>query len=69
MVNWISVRSLLAIAITHKLPSRSIDFVLDFTESELDVDVFMKLPLGMGVYGNRVEWVRKFKKPIYGIKQ
>ena len=31
VVNWISVRSILAISSIHELPSRSIDFVLAFT--------------------------------------
>ena len=53
MINWISVRSLLAIASIHELISRPIDFVLAFTQAYLDVDVLMKLPLGIGVYGNR----------------
>ena len=52
VVNGISARSLLAITIIHELPSRSIDFVLAFTQAELDVDVFMELPLGMGVCVN-----------------
>ena len=69
VVNWISVSSLLAIASMHELPSRSIYFVLASPQSVLDVDVFMGLPLGMGVDGNRGEWVLKLNKPFYGIRQ
>ena len=47
-----SVRFILAIASIHELPSRSIDFVLDFNQADLDVDAFTEIPLGMGVYGN-----------------
>ena len=32
---------------------RPIEFVLDFPQSDLDVDVFMDLTLGMWVDGNR----------------
>ena len=46
MVNWISVRVLLAIAIIHELPTRSIVFVLTFKQADLDVDVYMELPFG-----------------------
>ena len=35
----------LAIASIHEFPSRSIDFVMVFPQSGLDVDVFMELPL------------------------
>ena len=45
VLNWISVRSLLAIASIHELTSMSIDFVLDFTLYDLDVDVSMDITL------------------------
>ena len=53
MVNWISVRSLLAIASINEPPRRSIDFALAFTQDDLDVYVLMYIPLGKGVDGNR----------------
>ena len=53
VVNWISVRSLLAIASIHEFPIISIDFLLSFPQSDLDVDVFMDFPLGMVVDENR----------------
>ena len=49
--------------------SRSIDFVLTFTQSDLDVDVFMDLTSGMGFYGNIVECFLNLNKSLYGIKQ
>ena len=45
VVNWISVRSLLAIASIHEFLIVSIDFVLTFPQSNLDGDVLMELPL------------------------
>ena len=48
VVNWISVRSLLSIASINKLPSRSIKLVIEFTQYDLDVDVFMEISLCMG---------------------
>ena len=56
------MRSLLAIASINELPSISIDFVLAFTQDNLDVDVFVELNLGMGVDGNRVEWFLNINK-------
>ena len=52
MVNRISVRSLLAIESIHEFSSRLITFVIDFNQSDIDVDVFMELPLGMLVDEN-----------------
>ena len=54
MVDWISVRSLLAIASIHEFPSRSIGFVLAFPQADIDVGVFIELILVMSVYVNRL---------------
>ena len=59
VVNWISVRLLLSMASIYGFPSISNDFVLDFLQDELDVDVFMGITLGMKVYAKRGEWVLK----------
>ena len=69
VLNRISLRSLLDIAIILELPIMSIDFLLAFTQAGLDMDVFMELPLGMGFYVNRVEWGIKLNKSLYGINK
>ena len=69
VVNWISVRSRLAIESIHEFPIISIDFLPAFSQSELDVDVFMDITLGMGVDVNRVEWFLKLNKSLYVPKQ
>ena len=43
------MRSLLAIESIHEFTSRLIDFVLAFTQVDLDMDVFMDLNFIMGV--------------------
>ena len=70
MVNWVSGRSLLAIASLHDL-SIIIEIALElsFTQVDLNVDVFMKIPLGVRVDGNRGVWVLKLNKSLYEIKQ
>ena len=45
VVNMISVKLLLGIAKIHGLESKSIDFVLAFPQEDLDVDVWMDLPI------------------------
>jgi hypothetical protein len=45
-VNMISVKLLLVIANIHGLESKSIDFVLAFQQADLDVDIWMDLPIG-----------------------
>ena len=46
VINWISVRLLLALAIIHVLETKYIDFVLAFSQADLDTDVYMELPFG-----------------------
>ena len=47
--NLIIVRYLLDTASIHELPILSINFVLTFPQTDLDVYVFMKIYLGMGI--------------------
>ena len=49
VVNWISVRFLLILSEIVGLESRTIDFVLTFPQAELDVPVYMELPMGLEV--------------------
>jgi hypothetical protein len=53
VVNWASVCLLLAVAKTHGLPSKSIDFVLAFSQADLELPVYMELPLGLDAPQNR----------------
>ena len=69
VVNWISVSSLLDIASIHEFPIISIDFVIFFTQNDLDVNFFMGLPLLMGVDVKIVEWFLDLNKSLYGLKQ
>ena len=69
VTNWISVRSILAIANIHELTTISIDCVLAFPQDDLDVDVFMDITLGKRVDRIRGEWILKLNKSLYRIKQ
>jgi hypothetical protein len=71
VVNWASVRILLAVAKIHGLSSKSIDFVLAFPQADLEVPVFMELPLGFDAPDsqNRKHYVLRLNKSLYGLKQ
>jgi hypothetical protein len=70
VVNWVSVRLLLAVATIHDLPTGSIDFVLAFPQADLDVPVYMEVPIGMDFDGcHRREMVLKLNKSLYGLCQ
>jgi hypothetical protein len=71
VVNWASVRLILAIAKIHGLSSKSIDFVLAFPQADLEIPVFMELPIGFDTPNNeeRRFYVLKLNKSLYGLKQ
>ena len=71
VVNWMSVRLILILAIIHDLPARAIDFVLAFPQAELDTPVYMELPVGCDPDGPgpRHEYIIELKKSLYGLKQ
>ena len=68
VVNWISVRALLAISTIHNLPTTSIDFVLAFPQADLETDVFMEIPSGFSSHLRRSH-VLKLDKSLYGLRQ
>jgi hypothetical protein len=49
VVNMVSVCLILLLAQLYKLDSKAIDFVLAFPQAELDVDIWMYLPIGFQV--------------------
>ena len=67
VVNWITVRTLMALSQIHGLETKSIDFVLAFPQAELDTDVYMELPFGFDVDGSR-NFILKLNKSLYGLK-
>jgi len=74
VVNMMSVRLLLLIAKIHNLDTKAIDFVLAFPQAELDVDIWMQLPIGFQVDGeteadSERHYLLKLNKSLYGLKQ
>jgi hypothetical protein len=74
VVNMISVKLLLVIAKIHglELELKSVDFVLAFPQADLDIDIWMELPIGFQTikdpYHSQL-YVLKLKKNLYGLKQ
>ena len=60
----------MAVAYILDLPTECIDFVLAFPQSELDIDVYMELPIGVTADNGspKVNSI-KLNKYIYGFKQ
>jgi hypothetical protein len=67
VVNWMSIRTLMALSILHDLETRSIDFVLAFPQAPLDVDIYMEPPYGFDIDGKK-DFILKLNKNLYGLK-
>ncbi len=70
VVNWFSIRLLLAQAVMQNWHTRQIDFVLAYPQADIETELFMKLPRGIEVPGisNDTHCLR-LKKNLYGQKQ
>ena len=71
VVNWASVRFLLAVAKIHNLPSKSINFILAFPQADLEVPVYMELTMGFECEddSNRKKYFFCLNVSLYGLKQ
>eukprot|EP00957_Ditylum_brightwellii_P063460 4817275-Ditylum_brightwellii.AAC.1 len=70
VVMWITVRTLLTMVSTHNLPTQCIYFILAFPQADLDVDVFMGLPVDMTIDGgDTYKYFLRLNKSIYGLRQ
>ena len=70
-MNCISVQFFMIVAKILKLDTKSIDFVPAFTQADLDVLFYTKLPSGMEVIGHGKDiskYLLKLKKYLYGLK-
>ncbi len=71
VVNWASNCLILAIAKIHGLSLKSIDFVFAFPQADLEIPLFMELPIGFDTPNNEERRcnVLKLNKSLYGLKQ
>jgi hypothetical protein len=69
VVQMTAVRLLLTLSLLLNLKSRSIDFILAFTQAPIDVETYIRLPVGFSVEGANEEYVLELKKTLYGLKQ
>jgi hypothetical protein len=69
VVQMMTVRLLLVLALILDLHTRSIDFTLAYTQAPIDVETFIEIPTGFDIDGNRHDFVLELKKNLYGLKQ
>jgi hypothetical protein len=75
VVQWATIRFFMTMAILSKWHTRQLDFVLAYTQADIERDLYMKLPPGFTIPGKvlteqeRKEYVLKLEKNLYGQKQ
>jgi hypothetical protein len=72
IINMLMVCLLLTLCNAHGLESKSINFVLAFLQTNLDVDIWMELPMGIVIdtkWDNSWACILKLKKSVYGLKK
>ncbi len=71
VVNWANAPLLLAVAKIRGLPLKRIDFVFAFPQADVEVPVYMELPLGFVApqIGNQKLYVLWLNKSLYGLNQ
>jgi hypothetical protein len=71
VVNWASVCILLVVAKINGLSSKSIDFLLVFPQADLEIPVFMELPLGFDAPDSQSQkpYVLQLNTSLYGLNQ
>ena len=69
VVNWSSIHLFLILAIINKWATRQIDFVQAFPQAPIQCDMYMEIPMGFEVDGDRKQHVLRLKQNLYGQKQ
>jgi hypothetical protein len=75
VVQWSTIGFFMTMAILSKWHTRQLDFVLAYTQADIERDLYMKLPPGFTIPGktlleqDRKDYVLKLEKNLYGQKQ
>ena len=70
VVTWFSIRLVLVLSIINKWYTKQVDFVLAYTQADIEFDMYMELPKGIETrYGDGKTHVLKLLKNLYGQKQ
>ena len=69
VVQMSMVRLLLTLSLLLGMKSCCADFTLAFTQYRIDQEMYIDLPIGFDVDGNKDEYVLQLKKTLCGLKQ
>ena len=64
-----SIWAIFTLSIFREIHTKSVDFVLAYTQADVKTEIFIEIPIGFGVEGSHPkEWVISLDKNIYGLK-
>ncbi|KAI2512113.1 hypothetical protein MHU86_2200 [Fragilaria crotonensis] len=66
VASWAAIRMVLITTLIHGWHTKQIDFVLAYTQAEVECELYMAIPKGFEVEG---DYVLKLKKNLFGQKQ
>ena len=75
VVSWGATRFFLTLATTNNWTTRQLDFVMAFTQADVERDLYMELPKNFTMPGTKItyadkdKYVLKLRKNLYGQKQ
>jgi hypothetical protein len=75
VVQWATIRFFVSLAILSNWHTRQLDFVLAYTQADIERDLYIKLPAGFTLPDrtiteqDRTDYVLKLEKNLYGQKQ
>jgi hypothetical protein len=69
VASWAAIRMVLIITLIHGWTTKQIDFVLAYTQADVECELFMAIPKGFEVDGNTNDYVLKLHKNLFGQKQ
>jgi hypothetical protein len=68
VASWSTIRMVLILALINGWDTRQVDFVLAYTQAEVECELYMSIPKGFEVEGDE-EYVLKLKKNLFGQRQ
>ncbi len=75
VVGWSTIRFFMSLSIVNNWYTRQLDFLLAYTQADIERDLYMKLPAGFTLSDrtitdqDRKDYVLKLEKNLYGQKQ
>jgi hypothetical protein len=69
VVSWAAIRMVLITTLIHAWYTTQIDFVLAYTQADVECELYMAIPKGFEVEEDAQDYVLKLKKNLFGQKQ